>query len=122
MKSGSIVLLVLMSVGLLGCAHHQQLHRFYALTEEELSEARKTALEAAASPESWLRVGARRLTQEPLQLDEAKITYDLDSDYNDRIEVTIPSGGTYGWHRCYVQVTVRRSTQQVIEMYEGYWP
>jgi hypothetical protein len=122
MKSGSILLLVLMSVGLFGCAYHQQLHRFYALTEKELSEARKVALEAAASPESWQRVGGKRLTQEPLKLDETKTTYDLDCDHNDRIEVTIPSGSTFGWHGCYVQVTVSRTTQQVLEMYEGYWP
>jgi hypothetical protein len=122
MKFAPILLLLLMSAGPFGCAHQQQIHRFYALTEKELSEARKAAFEAAASAEAWQRVAGKRLTQEPLKLDETRITYDLDCDHNDRIEVMIPSGGTFGWHRCYVQVTVNRRTQQVVEMYEGYWP
>jgi hypothetical protein len=122
MRFRLILLLVLISGGFFGCAHQHQFHGFYSLTEKELSDARKAALEAAASPEAWQRVRGKRLTQEPLKLDETKITYNFDCDHNDRIEVTIPSGGTFGWHACYVQVTVNRTTQQVLAMYEGYWP
>ena len=70
----------------------------------------------------WQKVGGKRITQEPLKLDMSRITYELDCDHQDRIEVIVPSGGKVGWHSCYVEVAINRTTHQVVSMNEGFWP
>jgi len=114
--------LVLLGATLAGCAHQEQSHRFSSLREQELADCRRVAVEAAGSPELWQKVGGQRLTKEPLKLDTSRIRYDLDCDHQDRIEVIIPSGGTVGWHSCYVEVAVNRTTLQVISIDEYFWP
>jgi hypothetical protein len=122
MKPKLTFLLVSLGLIVVGCAHQQQFHRFYSLREQELAGCRRAAVEAAVSPEVWQRVGGKRLTEESLKLDTSRITYDLDCDHQDCVEVIIPSGGRVGWHSCYVEVTVNRTTQQVVEMHEYFWP
>ena len=111
---------LLMSVTMLaGCAHER---RFTILAEKELTRCREVALEAAGSPEAWRRLSGRRLTSEPFRFDLTRIEYLIDFDTADRVGVMIPSGGRFGWHPCYLEVTVARKDFAVIKIEESCWP
>ena len=102
-----------------GCAHQRQ---FISLSEQELPRCKQVALETADSSEAWGRLQAKRLTKEPFKFDASRVTYEIDFDHPDRITVIIPSGGTFGWHPCYVGVTITRCKMEALEMYESFWP
>jgi hypothetical protein len=93
-----------------------------AQSDEEIARCKQVAWDAAASPEMWERFKPKRLTTEPAKLDKIGIQCYLDQRHFDSIEVAIPSGGRFGWHGCYIGVTVARGTYKVLSMRESYWP
>jgi hypothetical protein len=114
------LLLSFISMTLLAsCAHEQ---RFTSVSETDIKSCHDVAVAAAGSPETWRRLGGRRLTSEPFNFDLARIQYSIDFDVADRVGVIIPSGGRLGWHPCYVEVTVSRKDYTVIGIQESCWP
>jgi hypothetical protein len=92
------------------------------LTTDEQARCKKVAWRAAESPEMWERFKPRRMTSEPVKLDERGIQYYLDQKRFDKVEVAIPSGARVGWHSTYIGVTVARGTYEVLGMHESFWP
>lgn len=92
------------------------------LSNDEAARYKRVALEAAESPAMWERFKPKRVSTEPIKLDPADIQYFLDWKRFDTVEVTIPSGGSVGWHSCYIGVTVARGSYEVLGMYESFWP
>jgi hypothetical protein len=97
---------------LFGCAHErhsassdaQSWPRF--LSEDETARCKQVAWEAAESREMWERFKPKRLTTEPVKLNASFIQYYLDQEQFDKVEVAIPSRGTY----------------EVLSMRESFWP
>ena len=79
------------------------------------------AWRAAKSPEMWKPFNMKRITTEPVKLNEKGIQYYLDQQNFDKIEVSIPSGGRLGWHPSYIGVTIARGTFEVLSMREFFW-
>ena len=114
---------------LAGCAHEhrsttsQPLQSWpHFLGEEETAPCKQVAWDAAESPKMWERFKPRRLSTEPVKLNAGFIEYYLDQEHFDKVEVAIPSGGRFGWHSCFIGVTVARGTYQVLSMRESFWP
>jgi hypothetical protein len=79
----------LIGVLLVGCAHQHRAHECCSWREDQLADYRKAALEAAASPEQWQRVG-KRLTSGSLKLDTSGLAYVFYSG-NSRMDILIPT-------------------------------
>jgi hypothetical protein len=79
-------------------------------------------METAGSPDALKRLGGRRLTTEPFKFDTEGVEYNIDFDAADRVRVIVPSGGLFGWHPCFVAVTIARRDFTVREIYESCWP
>ena len=91
-----------------------------SLSIEEQARCKQVAWRAAESPETWGRFKPKRVTSEPVKLDERGIQYYLDQKRFDRVEVAIPSGGRVGWHSTYIGVTVARGTYEILGMHESF--
>ncbi len=70
----------------------------------------------------WERFKPKRMTSEPVKLEERGIQYYLDQKRFDRVEVATPSSGRVGWHSTCTGVTVERGTYEVLGMQESFWP
>ena len=100
----------------------QCLHECCSWREDQLATYRKVAVEAAASPEEWGRVG-KRVTAGPLKLDTSGVAYVF--YYPDtRMDILIPSnqsvedertGGRLGTR---VRVTLDSATALIISIKE----
>lgn len=119
MTTARILPLVILVASVVGCAHDR---RFTILSERELARCKEVAMDAARSPETWQRLGGRRLTSDPFKFDTARMEYEIDFDTADRVRVIIPSGVQFGWHPCFVAVTVVRREFAVVEIHESCWP
>ena len=93
-----------------------------SLSIEEQARCKQVAWRAAESPEMWERFKPKRMTSEPLKLDERGIQYYLDQKRFDRVEVAIPSGGHFGRHSCFIGVTLARGSYKILGMDESFWP
>ena len=126
--SRTILILVVMTT-LAGCTHAPRNASFPEqsnwprfLGDDESARCKRVALKAAQSPEMWSRLNAKRVTQEPLKLDAARMQCHLNSERADHITMNIPSGGRVGYHPCYIFVTIDRGTYGVLKMGELWWP
>lgn len=91
------------------------------LSDGELSRLKDAAIQAAASPETWQRLGGQRITKTPFKFNRSKVEYHLYFDHPESLDLLIPSGGKLGWHPCFVRVTIRRDTYEVIGIEESCW-
>jgi hypothetical protein len=102
MSTTRAFLLLLLSLLLAGCAQSQRPSGAqswpHSLSAEEQARCKQVAWQAAESREMWERFKPKRMTSEPVKLDERGIQYYLDQKRFDTVEVAIPSGGRVGWH------------------------
>ncbi len=115
-------LVALAGVLLVGCAHIQKAHVCCSWREGQLAEYRKAAVEAAASPEQWRRVGTR-LTSGPLRLEASGLAYQFYcGDW--RMDILIPTNQSVqdertGGRTCTrVRVALDAATALVVSMKE----
>ena len=114
-----------------GCAHEPRdatttSQKRTQLSEEEISRCRQVAWETVNSPEMLERFKPERITQDPFEFRSESMSCYLNQQKFDKIEVAVPSGGTIGprgiGHPCFLGVTMKRDTYEVLSMKEGYWP
>lgn len=92
------------------------------LSEDERTRCKRVAWEAAAAPDLNKRCKLLSIPDEPVKLSDGFIQYYLDQKDFDKVAVAIPSGRKFGWHGCYIGVTVTRGSYKVIVMEESFWP
>ncbi len=68
------------------------------------------------------RFPPERITAEPLEFNSKGIQCYLDQEAFETVEVAIPSGGQFGFHACYLGVTLKRDSYEVMSMRESAWP
>src|SRR5262245_23964681 len=111
----ALVLLAL-AVATAGCSQKPQSKTQHAeywprfLRDDEVARLSGVGLEPAGSPQMWDRFKPRRITDDPVRLATNGIQYYLDQETFDKVEVAIPSGGQFGFHGCFIGVTVERGT------------
>jgi hypothetical protein len=115
-------LAALAAVVLVGCAHTQRGHVCCSWQEDQLADYRKAAIEAAASPEQWRRVG-KRLTLGPLKLETSALAYQFYCG-DQRMDMLIPTNQSVQNERTgeristKVRVTLDAGTALIISMKE----
>jgi len=122
MKKRSIFVLAAMALLLVSCAVRQHLRHRYTFLGQEVAGWQRAAVEAASSPEEWVRVGGRRLTAGTLELDTSGVEFNLDCPDPSHVEVTIPCLGRRDRRSSLVRVTVARDIALVVSMKEELWP
>ena len=111
----------------LGCAHEPRgvkapFEERTQLSEDEVSRCEQVAWEAVNSPEMLERFKPERITQDPFKFSKQGISCYLDRETFDTIEVAVPSGGYAALHGCFLGVTLKRDTYEVMSMKESCWP
>jgi len=95
----------------------------HSLNTAEKVRCKQVAWDAASSPGMLERFKVKRVSTEPIKLDERGLDYWFWDQTNfATVEVLVPSGGRVGWHRCFIGVTVARGTYEVLSMRESFWP
>ena len=93
----------------------------HSLSATEKARCKQVAWDAASSPVMWERCKVKRVSTEPIKLDERGTDYWIWDQTNfASVEVVIPSGGRVGWHSCFIGVTVARGTYEVLSMRESF--
>lgn len=127
----AIILIIPLTLQLAGCASEPRpsVPRVAAtqaerkqLSEDEEARCRQIAWEAVNSPETLERFKPRRITHEPFKFSDKGISCYLNQDTLDTVEVAVPSGGSFSLHGCYLGVTLKRDTFEVLSMEESFWP
>ena len=62
------------------------------------------------------------MTDGPFTVDVTRIEYHVDFDRPDHITLILPTDHHYGWHGCYIEVSIARESGKVVEMAEYFWP
>ncbi len=121
-KNPLILTVVLLVLLLQGYAHQHGSRDRYTFADSQVARWHKSALEAAASPEEWVRVGGVRLTKGPLNLDPSNLEYNLDCPDPYQVEVIIGCIGRLGDPRdtqnTFVRARLNRATATVYWMKE----
>ena len=122
MKIRLILTLVPLALLFQGCAHQYASRDRYTFAEPQVARWHQSALEAAASPAEWERVGGVRLTKGPLKLDPSGLEYKLDCPDPYQVEVIIGCIGRLGDPRdvqdTFVRARLNRATGTVCWMGE----
>lgn len=67
------------------------------------------------------RFRPKRHSEGPFRFSREGITCHLDRNTPGTVAVAVPSG-TSGYHGCYLEVTLDRTTCEVVGMEEQFWP
>lgn len=111
-----------------GCAHEPRTSGMATegsraqLSQQEIARCEQVAWDAVNSADMLDRFHPERITKEPFVFSNDGMQCYLDRDKFDTVEVAVPSGGKFGYHSCYVGVTLKRDTYEVLSMRESAWP
>jgi hypothetical protein len=108
--------IILVAASVVGCAHQRHTRNPYVVGDREVAAWRKSAIEAASSPEEWQR--GRRITAGPLRLDTEMLEYRLDGPIRDSVIVTIPCWGQGEHDATCLEIALDRATGLIISMRE----
>ncbi len=95
------------------------------LSEGESARCRQAAWEAVNSAAMLQRFKPKRISDDPsqpFQFRREGITCYFRPENPDIVAVAVPSGGISGYHACYLEVTLDRTTCEVLGMQESFWP
>lgn len=92
------------------------------LSHEEIASFEKVAWEAVNSTAVLERFKPERISKEPFEFSREGMQCYLEPKTFATVEVAVPSGGQFGYHGCFVGVTLDRSSHEVLSMRESFWP
>jgi hypothetical protein len=107
-----------------GCACTKPEHRFtqFQFSDSDLSRYKEIAVKAASAPDVWRKFNAEHTSPKSLSLSATNVEYRIDLVHPALVRLLIANGERTGTHSCYVGVTIRRDTEEVVGIEESFWP